>query len=440
MRRALRELLLLAGAFYLATSPPAVVQASKVPPPLSTRRDTLEHHVEDLAKYLKSGDVYERQDAEWGLRELGPKARGALPALLEILKGKALDRKQLDRKHRACWVLASIGPDAKRALPGLVKILEGPQYPEQISRDESNLHGSAANALAEIGPSAKAALPALAKIMDDKGSHARASAAEAVYRITGDLDRVTPVLVDILLTPGGSGRSRAAYFFGQLKARARKAIPALREIVRDPREASYLVPAAAWSLWKIEQNKDAVLALLRVLRSEEGGAWDAAEHLAEIGAPARDAIPALIEKLRKSATELKRAPRGATPWRMYLSRTGLWVRCLGKFGPAAKGAADLLRPLLKEGNAFLEMDAARSLWQIEQSPDALKVLQQRLQQRWPAVRLEAARVLHDLGKVPKEASPLVAALLRNGDFAVRDEAAEVLRKIDPRTAQKLIGK
>jgi HEAT repeat protein len=333
--------------------------------------------------------------------------------------------------------LASIGPDAKPALPWLIKVLEGPEHPQKLDGiDLSTLHGSAADALGAIGPDAKAALPVLTRIMNDKKAHARAAAADAVHRITGDRARVVPVFVELLLTRGVSGRPRAAHFFSQAGPDALRGIPALREIIRDPREDPYLLPAAAWSLWKIEQNKDAVLALLRVLRSDDGGERDAAEHLAEIGAPARDAIPALIDKLRKSVAELQRAPRGATPWRMYLSRTCGWVRCLGKFGPAAKGAADLLRPLLKEGNPYLEMDAARALWQIKQSPEALKVLRKRLQERWPAVRLEAARVLHDLGKAPTEGTPLVAGLLRHADFAVRDEAAEVLRKIDPKTAKK----
>jgi HEAT repeat protein len=436
MNHPLRRLVLLTGLFALATSAPESVHATKVPGPLATRRDTLEHHVEDLVKYLQAGDVFRQQGAEKGLCELGPKAKAAVPVLIEILKGK-----DWERKHRACYVLTSIGPDAKPALPWLIKVLEGPEHPEKVPGiDQSTLHGSAADALGQIGPDAKAALAVLTKLMNDKKAHARACAASAVYRITRDRGQVLPVFVELLLTPGVSGRRRAASFFPQAGADAIKAIPALREIIRDPKEDSDLVPVAADSLWKIEQNNDAVLALLRTLKSESGGDWAAAEYLAEIGPPAKAAVPVLLEKLQHAARALQRSPRGATPYRMWLSRTGVWVRCLGKFGPAAKGAVGVLRPLLKEGNVFLEMDAARALWQIEQSPEALAVLKQRLQDRWPAARLQAARVLHDLGKLPNEATPLVASLLRHGDFAVRDEAAEVLRKIDPKTAHKLLGK
>jgi HEAT repeat protein len=81
-------------------------------------------------------------------------------------------------------VLAAIGPDAKPALPWLLPILEGPEDPKMA------LHGSAANAVGGIGPEAKAALPALMKLMNDAKAQARADAAAAFARITGDRRKV----------------------------------------------------------------------------------------------------------------------------------------------------------------------------------------------------------------------------------------------------------
>jgi HEAT repeat protein len=419
--------LLLTGATWLAAVAPGTVRGDKRRPPLEVRRDTLEHHVKGLAGYLASGDIYERQEAEQGLLELGAKARGALPALIELLK-----REDLDRKHRACRVLAGIGPEAKPAVPWLVNALEGPQYPREIHRDLSNLHGSAALALAEIGPAAKGALPPLTRKMGDRKSHARACAAWAVWKITRDRARVAPVFHEILKTPGVSGRLTAAYFFSQVGADARRAIPTLAAIIRNPREDPYLVPQAAFALWKAARHEAAVPVLLRALKAGPND-WDAAESLAAIGRPARAAIPVLIDKLKPPSRDSDK-----DEWTRLgdVSIKRVFVRCLGQFGPEAKEAGAVLRALLKHGNPYLEMEAARALWQIEKAEKALAHLKRQLRAESPDVRLKAARLLHDLGKLPKEAVPAVTRLLKDKDFEVRGDAAELLKVIAPVAGKK----
>jgi HEAT repeat protein len=430
MNRARHRLLFLTGAFVLVTVAPESSHAKKAPP-LSARRDTLEHYVEDLIKYLKPGTGPHRSEAEYELRALGPRAKAAVPALIEALKGK-----DLRGRRGACDVLAAIGPDAKPALPLLLQILEGPEHPK------TPLYGYAAYALGRIGPAAKAALPALSKIMNDPNAEARIDAADAFARISGDRRKVSTIFIDILLTRGESWQRRrqAAAFFLEAGADVRRATPALREVVRDPKEDPFVVPEAAFTLWKIEQNKEAVRALLRVLKSESKGDRTSALYLADIGPPAREAIPVLLERLRRSAMALTGGFRGERESLSTIFELFDWADCLGQFGPDAKQAASVLRPLLKHEIDYLQLKVARALWRIDRSPEALTVLKQLLADGWPSLRMDAARVLHEFGKFPKESLPRITALLRHNDFAIREEAAELLRKIDPKSAKKLLGK
>jgi HEAT repeat protein len=416
-----------------ASVPPAQA-ADKLSPPLKLRRDTLDHYVEDLVKYLQSSSVFDRQEAEKKLAELGPKARGAVPALIELLQGK-----DLDKKHRACYLLANVGADAKPAVPWLIKILEGPQYPSEFSdTDVSNLHGCAADALGNLGADAKEALPALTKIMQDKNSQARVCAVKAIFYITKDRDKVLPVFHEILKTPGISGRLRAAYFFKRFAPDFKQAHAALLEIIRNPKEDAYLVPVAAHALWKAAKHPEAIPKLLELLKSSPAGDWDAAEYLAEIGPPAKAAVPLLIDKVRESSKEPKFQPGklGLHQYQNRLARLGVWIRCLAQFGPEAKEAVPVLEPLLLEANFYLQREAARALWQIAKSEKALDHLKKEVQEGGPIGCLEATRILHELGQLPKEAVPLVVELLRHQDFEVRDDAATLLKLIDPEMAKK----
>ena len=79
---------------------------------------------------------------------MGPKAKTAVPALIEGLK-------DADDGVRCGVVnaLGEIGPDAKEAVPGLVKVLRQGPY--------GSLRVYAARSLAQIGPAAKQAVPGL---------------------------------------------------------------------------------------------------------------------------------------------------------------------------------------------------------------------------------------------------------------------------------------
>jgi HEAT repeat protein len=105
--------------------------------------------------YFEGADQ-RRAQAAFDLAAFGPKAKGAAPALLAVLKG------QDDTLYRpAARALASIGADPEAAIPVLIGRL--------VDRDG---HGrpDVVDALAEFGPRAKAAVPTLVKLLKDRSS------------------------------------------------------------------------------------------------------------------------------------------------------------------------------------------------------------------------------------------------------------------------------
>jgi HEAT repeat protein len=414
-------------ALAVAWSSPDMARADKREAPISPRRDTLEHLVDDLVKYLRSDSVYERQDAERELWDLGPKAIRALPALIELLKGD-----HLDKKLRACRVVGSIGPSAKAAVPSLAKVLSGPQHPDE------DLHGWALHALGEIGPNAREALPALTKIMNDKKSPLRAEVAYAVFSISKDRAKVEPVLLDALNTPTTSkarGRYLAANYFRHHPAKSREVLATLVKIVDAPKEDGDVQAECAFALWLMVRHEKAIPALIDMLKTGRAS-FGVEEFLAEIGPPAKAAVPILTEKIKRAyLNPPKEGPPSSRRYRFGWFR--LHIRCLGKFGPLAEKSVGTLLPLLKHKDLGVQLDAAVSLWKINKSSKALDLLQTTARHKSPYVSMYAINLLHEIGKTPKEASAAVVNYLKDEELEVRVKAAQLLKKIDPATAKKL---
>src|SRR5262249_7246673 len=134
---------------------------------------------------LKSGDGVERQGAVLALGKLGP---GAVPALAEALKDKEIVNVRL----WAAWGLRRIGAEAKAAVPQL----------EAALKDESRLvRFEAAIALWAISKQ-KSAIPALIDLLKNKDANARWRSAEALERIGPKAKAAVPALLEALKDAG----------------------------------------------------------------------------------------------------------------------------------------------------------------------------------------------------------------------------------------------
>jgi HEAT repeat protein len=222
---------------------------------------------------------------------------------------------------RAVEALFRLGSAAEAAIPALVQVL----------RDEEPARIKAAEVLGHLGPAAKAAVPALRELLKAVDPEARIQAALALWRIERRTEDTIPVLVDALHNPTASrlgstssspsrfGTStrpiviplcqQAADALGQMGPAARAAVPALTEALKDAHVAAYR-PAFALALAKIDPAaaKAAVPALIQVLDRKGHAVYlpeaiagtarkDAATALGQMGADAREAVPALREAI-----------------------------------------------------------------------------------------------------------------------------------------------
>jgi HEAT repeat protein len=109
-----------------------------------------------------------RGEAAGAIALIGAAAKGAVPALIAVLKEKDHPDAKTAKFVRECVLCAlrDIGPNAAAAVPTLLAIVKNAQ-------GEAEERASALDALGGIGPAAKAALAALQKAAKDEGEHYR---------------------------------------------------------------------------------------------------------------------------------------------------------------------------------------------------------------------------------------------------------------------------
>lgn len=295
--------------------------------------------VPDMILRLRDPEPKVRVGAAWALGELGPKARDAVPDLLEALKDRSI-------ANLAQYALARIG---KPAIPALVKLMKDE---DNAMRDPADLHSQLCShafyALREMGPEAKA---------------------------------VIPDLIELIKVPK-FGRAGFIEFLGDFGSDAKDAIPLLSDILLEGR----LEPTGRdnFERWKAattlgQIGRLGVPALLRALReSDDQGRYWAAVGLCEAGPEAEAAIPALLElrtdrdiRVREMAgSALEAVGKAAVPALIRGLRhddlyvRGEAVRLLGRLGPDARDAAPHLKRLLDDEDPFIGKAAAAALSKV----------------------------------------------------------------------------
>jgi HEAT repeat protein len=243
------------------------------------------------------------------LKELGPRAKPGLPALLERLRKR-------ERPGEVVQILVTVGPEAVPALTKALKDLD-----VVVGRDVLQV-------LQLLGPQAKEALPALAETL--RHPQLGAAAAEAVAGIGSP---AVPILLDAV--KDREARKNAFDALGRLGPAAREAIHPLVALLKDadaPTRSdvqSVLArmgkPVLPWVVAELKEvdnehvpgligalsqgaegTRYTVPALVRLLReSDPRVRIRAAQQLGRMGPLARRAGPAL-EELRKDDSELVR--------------------------------------------------------------------------------------------------------------------------------------
>ena len=160
------------------------------------------------------------------VRRIGPDAKPAVPALLQIWKAAA-DNDDLRREVQ--FALGAIGPQAAVGVPQLI---------QSLTAQDPEVRHSACFALGSIGPAATAAIRPLAKQVTGKVDDFMPIAAVwAMVRIRPHNKKIEARAVPLLTQALSSDRERvrveAAMTLGDIGEAAKVSLPALEKAVQD---------------------------------------------------------------------------------------------------------------------------------------------------------------------------------------------------------------
>ncbi|HXD87446.1 MAG TPA: HEAT repeat domain-containing protein [Urbifossiella sp.] len=249
-----------------------------------------------IEKYQNADKDQARKDAEVAVIAFGEDAAPAISTLLVMLD----DRSGLYRVG-VTNMLCAVGPAAKSAVPQLINLLneKSPRDPNAVIR-----------ILCSIGPGAKDAIPAIQRLVLAEIENKR-DLDLGIHNC--DLHKIGPAVVPLLIELMGLGYEHsAARELAELGPDAKAALPELAKFLKHNKPSVQL--QAAFAMWMISKNPDALKLLIDLLESKNlKQIAAAAEALGRIGPAAKAALPALkkraseeLERIRKSEQGLPR--------------------------------------------------------------------------------------------------------------------------------------
>ncbi|MCX7015949.1 MAG: HEAT repeat domain-containing protein [Candidatus Sumerlaeota bacterium] len=362
--------------------------------------------------------------AAFQLSRLGPGAKEAVPALIEVLRYE-------DQHPRmfAALALAMIGPDAAPAVPALVRAMEDAGSSDSPTANYMYVRAAAAFALGMIGPAAREAVPALARFMEDNGG--KAGGAAQGFRTYQ--------------------RAAAGFALGEIGLNSDEAIAALRAVSESAEPVAR--QAAARALARIVPRPKGGPVRI-VIGPDAESRCAAIRHIGELGATRPDAvrpsIPFLIKALkdersrilpfvapalREITLSLEALPGADTGAKAKKNKAksnpvresaALALGYLESFGGAPPSPAEL-----ESSDADSRVAANRAFQALGNvNRSAVPILLEALDQEETNVRAAAAQALGRIGPAANEAVPALREALTDPDWVVRAAAAEALRRIE----------
>jgi HEAT repeat protein len=360
-----------------------------------------------LVAGLGDGDARVRAVAAYNLWQIGrPRAAAATPALAAALE----DPNESVRLYAAAALVVQ-EPENRAALAALEGMI--PRLLRETSKGPGRLYAPGIRFVAEVlgalGDKAEPAIPYLIRVglRYPGASGEPTSAAEAALVKLGPV--AVPALVEALKEEGQSPGSRPAVVLGRIGPGAAKAVPDLIELLRNRRAP--LRQDAAWVLGQTGAAEAAGPALVAALEDPEPGVRiEAARALGVLGRDRESALPVLAD-LAEHAERKYRAPA---------------IAALGYQGPAAIPV--LTRALRSPAaatayEALLRIDPTRKV--------AVAAMAALLRDKDDRVREEAAEVLGQIGPEAKGSIPALERALGDEVAPVRLRAAAALQAIEP---------
>ncbi len=351
-----------------------------------------------------------------------------LPAI--VLAGLFLGNPALhaDERPVSDWVAALKSPDESARLKAVDQLgVRGPKAAEAVAplcellRDASpKVRAHAAWALGEIGVPAKPAVAALAESLKDPDATVRRQAVRAMLSIRPGPQVLVPLCIDLLEDPDPGVRIRVLHAIAEAGP---KAVPGLIEALRNDRTAYW-----------------------------------ACVVLRDIGPGAKDAVPALADKLHDPRPEIRReailalaamdeAAAPAVP-QIAAALPDEHVRAAATYalGRLGRIPADAEAPIRANAAGDDPMLSATSLWALARVYPEDKQLRREATERLiaglmnsdPFVRVAAARALASLPPAPEITAPIWEKALDDADEKTVRHALDALAELGPAAAPALI--
>jgi HEAT repeat protein len=323
--------------------------------------------------------------------------------------------------------------------------------------------------LKAIGPGADCAVPKLLPLLKHKDSHRRYYAIEALGAMGPSSAKAVPSLLEELKDPKSECREVAVKALGGIGPQAASAIPAL---VKEMEKGLDRIPfEAAKALWCIEHQKSRILSRMTetLLRNRDVlMARRATEVLAEMGAEAKEAGPALIRRLQEEkpkaddgrswphparweiaaalsviAPQDRVAAAAAVPvlleWRTGDRQgddRGTIFGSLKNFGPLAEKAVPAILAELS-GGSVPAIEAAGGVGQAAR--EAVPTLIKFLVAPDYKVRKASAIAIRQIGVLPENGIEALKDAMEDWHEGVREEAARTLRELAPGASPETRG-
>jgi len=395
-----------------------------------------------LVELLAHKNARVRSEAAMALARIGPEAKVAVPVLIKRLLDEdlavgvesavalyaivgwmdlyvpVLTNALKEEPHYVANAIMRIGPAAKPVVPALIAFV-------QETDDKIDRHW-VATALAYIGPENKATVPILLDIMKTKNGGASYSTVSALSSIGPP---AVPKLVETLSHSSPVLRTSAALVLGEMGREADNAVSALIEALKD----------------EDEDVRAEVESALRGIASERIGAWSLPSSLSalkrdkvlrEIASAisrsrGKDVTDGVEETLIKEALlQLPKAIDGLnSPEGEEREQAADDLREMGAY---AKEALPALRSRLDDEDVYVRLSAAAALLAIHgDERAALAILSDALKHPDEEVRREAAWQLGNAGAAAKAAGPVLREAFSDHVPRMRIAAVRALAEVDP---------
>lgn len=371
------------------------------------------------------------------LRQIGPAAKAAAPALTEKLKDS-----RPDIRIQAILALGAMGDAALPAVPQIGEAVKDERTCAAATFALGRLKKIPADAENALWANAKGNNPFLSTVsiwaltnqhpedpalrraatqhlmrrLKDKDALVRVAAARALAALPPDPEITLPIFKEEMKDADPTTLKHALDALAML---GEAAVPSLVNILEKHKE---LRVEAAYTLGQMGPKAAAAVDALAKLVDDENLqiATEAIIALGKIGPDAKAAVPTLCAALMKEGEKNSHAI----------------VFALGDIGPAASAAEPLLLEAMQAGDKSLAAIAARSYVEIQPpasrdqaAAKAVPVLATCLSDPLPETRKAAAESLAALGPLAKEARPALEKTSEDKVKGVRDAAANALKAI-----------